>query len=163
MFTSSEVLTDDAAARIASAWTKPAQGYFTTEVGVVASGSLDHVGLHVCEEAILEVVDERGRLARVPAGDRADVDDVGDLPRELARRDEDERARPLVGGRRALDDRDRERERLARARRRLREHVEARERVREDERLDGERFVDGAGCERVGDRRGHTELAERLL
>jgi phenylacetate-CoA ligase len=66
VFTSSEVLTDDAAARIASAWTKPAQGYFTTEVGVVASGSLDHVGLHVCEEAILEVVDERGRP--VPPG-----------------------------------------------------------------------------------------------
>jgi hypothetical protein len=38
----------------------------STEVGVIASGSLDHVGLHVCEEAIVEVVDEQGRP--VPAG-----------------------------------------------------------------------------------------------
>lgn len=66
VFTASEVLTEDAAARITSAWTKPVQGYFTTEVGVVASGSLDHVGLHVCEEAIVEVVDERNRP--VPPG-----------------------------------------------------------------------------------------------
>jgi phenylacetate-CoA ligase len=61
VLTTSEVLTDAAAARIASAWTAPVQGYFTTEVGVVAAGSLDHVGMHVCEEAIVEVVDERGR------------------------------------------------------------------------------------------------------
>jgi phenylacetate-coenzyme A ligase PaaK-like adenylate-forming protein len=61
VLTTSEVLTDDAAARIAHAWTKPVQGYFSREVGVIASGSLDHVGLHVCEEAILEVVDERCR------------------------------------------------------------------------------------------------------
>ena len=58
VLTSSEVLTDDAAARIASAWTTPVQGYFSTEVGVIAAGSLDHVGMHVCEEAIVEVVDE---------------------------------------------------------------------------------------------------------
>jgi phenylacetate-coenzyme A ligase PaaK-like adenylate-forming protein len=61
VLTTSEVLTDDAAARIVHAWTKPVQGYFSREVGVIASGSLDHVGLHVCEEAILEVVDERCR------------------------------------------------------------------------------------------------------
>ena len=45
---------DDAVTRIASAWTAPVQGYFTTEVGVIAAGSLDHVGMHVCEEAIIE-------------------------------------------------------------------------------------------------------------
>ncbi len=56
----------DAAARIESAWTTPVEGYFSTEVLVIASGSLDHVGLHVCEEAIVEVVDEVNRP--VPAG-----------------------------------------------------------------------------------------------
>ena len=63
VLTTSEVLTEDAAARIEAAWTKPVEGYFTTEVGVVAAGSLDHVGLHVCEEAIVEVVDDAGRPA----------------------------------------------------------------------------------------------------
>ena len=66
VLTTSEVLTEDAAARIEAAWTKPVEGYFTTEVGVVAAGSLDHVGQHVCEEAIVEVVDEDNRP--VPAG-----------------------------------------------------------------------------------------------
>ena len=66
VLTSSEVLTDDAAARIEAAWSKPVQGYFSTEVGVIAAGSLDHVGLHVCEEAIVEVVDEDNRP--VPPG-----------------------------------------------------------------------------------------------
>jgi phenylacetate-CoA ligase len=66
VLTSSEVLTDDAAARIEAAWTKPVQGYFSTEVGVIAAGSLDHVGLHVCEEAIVEVVDDDNRP--VPPG-----------------------------------------------------------------------------------------------
>ena len=66
VLTTSEVLTQDAAARIEAAWTKPVEGYFTTEVGVVAAGSLDHVGLHVCEEAIVEVVDEDNRP--VPPG-----------------------------------------------------------------------------------------------
>jgi phenylacetate-coenzyme A ligase PaaK-like adenylate-forming protein len=61
VLTTSEVLTDDVAARIASTWTTPVQGYFSTEVLVIASGSLDHVGLHVCEEAIVEVVDEANR------------------------------------------------------------------------------------------------------
>jgi phenylacetate-coenzyme A ligase PaaK-like adenylate-forming protein len=68
VLTTSEVLTEDAAARIEAAWTKPVEGYFTTEVGVVAAGSLDHVGLHVCEDAIVEVVDEAGRP--VPPGQR---------------------------------------------------------------------------------------------
>ena len=66
VLTSSEVLTDDATARIESAWTTPVQGYFSTEVGVIASGSLDHVGMHVCEEAIVEVVDEANQP--VPPG-----------------------------------------------------------------------------------------------
>jgi len=66
VLTTSEVLTEDAAARIEAARTRPVEGYFTTEVGVVAAGSLDHVGLHVCEEAIVEVVDEAGRA--VPPG-----------------------------------------------------------------------------------------------
>ena len=66
VLTSSEVLTEDAAARIESAWTKPVEGYFSTEVGVIAAGSLDHVGMHLCEEAIVEVVDEDNRP--VPPG-----------------------------------------------------------------------------------------------
>ena len=66
VLTSSEVLTEDAAARIEAAWVKPVQGYFSTEVGVVAADSLDHVGLHVCEEAIVEVVGEDNRP--VPPG-----------------------------------------------------------------------------------------------
>jgi phenylacetate-coenzyme A ligase PaaK-like adenylate-forming protein len=60
VLTTSEVLTDDARARIESVWTKPVEGYFSTEVGVIAAGSLDYVGMHVCEEAIVEVVDDDG-------------------------------------------------------------------------------------------------------
>ncbi len=66
VLTTSEVLTEDAAARIESAWSKPVEGYFSTEVGVIAAGSLDHVGMHVCEEAIVEVVDEANQP--VPPG-----------------------------------------------------------------------------------------------
>jgi phenylacetate-coenzyme A ligase PaaK-like adenylate-forming protein len=66
VLTTSEVLTADAAARIERAWTRPVEGYFTTEVPVIAGGSPDRVGLHVCEEAIVEVVDDEGRP--VPAG-----------------------------------------------------------------------------------------------
>jgi phenylacetate-coenzyme A ligase PaaK-like adenylate-forming protein len=61
VLTTSEVLTEDARARIEAAWTTPVQGYFSTEVLVIASDSLDHVGMHVCEDAILEVVDENDR------------------------------------------------------------------------------------------------------
>jgi phenylacetate-coenzyme A ligase PaaK-like adenylate-forming protein len=60
VITGSEVLTDDAARRIEAAWVKPVDMYVSTEVGVIAMGSLDDVGLHICEEAIVEVVDERG-------------------------------------------------------------------------------------------------------
>jgi hypothetical protein len=66
VLTTSEVLTDAAAWRIEAAWTTPVQGYFSTEVGVIASGSLDHVGMHVSEEAIVEVVDDANRP--VPPG-----------------------------------------------------------------------------------------------
>lgn len=66
VLTTSEVLTDGAAARIAWAWAKPVEGYFSTEVVVIAAGSLDHVGLHVCEDVIVEVVDEANRP--VPPG-----------------------------------------------------------------------------------------------
>ena len=66
VLTSSEVLTEDAAARIEAAWVKPVQGYFSTEVGVIAADSLDQVGMHVSEEAIVEVVDEDNRP--VPPG-----------------------------------------------------------------------------------------------
>lgn len=63
VLTTSEVLTEDAAARIERAWTQPVEGYFSTEVAVIAGGSLAQVGLHVCEEAIVEVVDDEGRPA----------------------------------------------------------------------------------------------------
>jgi phenylacetate-coenzyme A ligase PaaK-like adenylate-forming protein len=66
VLTTSEVLTDDAAARIERAWTPPVEGYFSTEVAVIAGSSPEHVGLHVCEEAIVEVVDGAGRP--VPSG-----------------------------------------------------------------------------------------------
>ncbi len=79
--------------------------------------------------------------------DRREI--LGDLNRELPRRDEDERARAPVLLGRALDDRNREREGLARPGRRLCEHIEARERVREDKRLNGERLVNRACGERV--------------
>jgi phenylacetate-coenzyme A ligase PaaK-like adenylate-forming protein len=61
VLTTSEVLTEDVRARIEAAWTTPVQGYFSTEVLVIASDSLDHVGMHVCEDVILEVVDENDR------------------------------------------------------------------------------------------------------
>jgi phenylacetate-coenzyme A ligase PaaK-like adenylate-forming protein len=67
VLTTSEVLTQDAAARIGHAWTTPVEGYFSTEVAVIAGGSPEHVGLHVCEEAIVEVVDDAGRP--VPPGE----------------------------------------------------------------------------------------------
>ncbi len=66
VLTTSEVLTDDAEARIERAWSKPVQGYVSTEVGVIASGTLDDAGMHVCEEAVVEVVDEANRP--VPPG-----------------------------------------------------------------------------------------------
>jgi phenylacetate-coenzyme A ligase PaaK-like adenylate-forming protein len=66
VLSTSEVLTDDAATRIERAWTRPVQGYFSTEVGVIAADSPDRVGMHVCEEAIVEVVDDAGRP--VPRG-----------------------------------------------------------------------------------------------
>ena len=59
--TASEVLTDEAAQTIESAWgSEPVNMYASTELGVIAMGSLDRVGMHVCEEGIVEVVGEDG-------------------------------------------------------------------------------------------------------
>ena len=59
--TASEVLTDEAAQAIESAWgSEPVNMYASTELGVIAMGSLDRVGMHVCEEGIIEVVGEDG-------------------------------------------------------------------------------------------------------
>ena len=59
--TASEVLTDEAAQTIESAWgSEPVDMYASTELGVIAMGSLDRVGMHVCEEGIVEVVGEDG-------------------------------------------------------------------------------------------------------
>ena len=65
----SEVLTDDAAARIEAAWgIQPCNAYACTEAPPTATGSLDHVGMHVWEHAVvLEVVDEAG--LPVPQGE----------------------------------------------------------------------------------------------
>jgi phenylacetate-coenzyme A ligase PaaK-like adenylate-forming protein len=60
----SEVLTEDAARRIEQAWAKPVEMYASTEVGVIAVGSLSRTGMHVCEEAIVEVVDENDQAVR---------------------------------------------------------------------------------------------------
>ncbi len=65
--TASEVLTEDAARTIESAWgSEPVNMYASTELGVIGIGSLDRVGMHVCEEGIVEIVDEQGKP--VPAG-----------------------------------------------------------------------------------------------
>ena len=111
------------------------------------------------------------RADRDAAVDRRDPEVVGgcdraDLGRhlggELARRDEDQAGQPGVGSLEPLDHRHGEGERLAGARRRLREHVAAGERVREDEALDSEWSMDVALGERLRDARGHTQLEERL-
>ena len=61
VITASEVLTDEAAQTIESAWgSKPVNMYASTELGVIAMGSLDRVGMHVCEEGIIEVVGDEG-------------------------------------------------------------------------------------------------------
>jgi phenylacetate-coenzyme A ligase PaaK-like adenylate-forming protein len=59
----SEVLTDEVAGRIEEAWgIRPVNGYAATEAPPIATGSLDHVGMHVWENsAIVEVVDADDR------------------------------------------------------------------------------------------------------
>jgi putative adenylate-forming enzyme len=59
--TASEVLTADAAQKLEAAWARPVDMYASTELGLIAMGSLAHVGLHVCEEGIVEVVDDDDR------------------------------------------------------------------------------------------------------
>lgn len=65
----SEVLTEDAARRIESAWgISPLDVYAATEAAPIATPSLDRVGMHVWENAlVLEVVDEENRP--VPPGE----------------------------------------------------------------------------------------------
>ena len=63
-------------------------------------------------------------------------------------------------GRESLDDRQREREGLARAGSRAGQHVAARDRVPEDERLDRERPLDAAHAQRLDDGSGHAERGE---
>ena len=84
----------------------------------------------------------------------------GDLQRELAGRDEHERAGARVRAGRALDERQAEGERLAGARRRLGEDVEAGERVGQDERLDGKGMGDAERGERRDDGRADAERLE---
>jgi phenylacetate-CoA ligase len=64
----SEVLSEDVRRRIHDAWgIEPFEAYATTEAAIIASGSPERVGLHVCEDLlVLEVVDEEARP--VPAG-----------------------------------------------------------------------------------------------
>ena len=80
-----------------------------------------------------------------------------DLERELAGRDEHERAGLRVRAGEALDDRDPEGERLAGAGRRFGEDVEPGERLGEDEVLDRERCGDAAGGEDGRDGRAHAK------
>jgi phenylacetate-CoA ligase len=65
----SEVLTDDAAQRIAEAWgVRPMQAYAATEAPPIATGSPEHVGMHVWENSVvLEVVDRDNKP--VPPGE----------------------------------------------------------------------------------------------
>ena len=80
------------------------------------------------------------------------------LQRELARRHEDECAGALARPGRPLDERQAEGERLAGAGRRLGEDVEAGERVRKDEVLDGKGMGDAGGGERPNDGCADAEL-----
>ena len=103
-----------------------------------------------------------GRNAEIlPLGERRELG--RDLGRQLAGRHENERGRLAVGGLGALDDRQAEGEGLARAGRRLRQHVEAGERVRKDERLDREWCDDASLLERLRNVSADAERAERLL
>jgi phenylacetate-coenzyme A ligase PaaK-like adenylate-forming protein len=59
-----EVLADDLSLRVGAAWgIEPFQVYASTEALILASESIQRVGLHVSEDlVVLEVVDEHGRL-----------------------------------------------------------------------------------------------------
>ena len=72
---------------------------------------------------------------------------LGDLTRQFASRDQNQRGGAGVGRLEALDHRHSERERLARAGRRLDEHVVSVEGVGNDQALDGEGGGDAACCE----------------
>jgi putative adenylate-forming enzyme len=68
VISTAEVLTDDNALRIEDAWgIRPMQAYAATEAPPIATGSPEHVGMHVWETSlVLEVVDEDNRP--VPTG-----------------------------------------------------------------------------------------------
>jgi hypothetical protein len=93
-------------------------------------------------------------------GDRVHL--LGDLGDELPGRREDQR-----GGTRgmvrldAVDDGNGEGKRLARAGRGAHEDVAPGEHVADDQSLDGERFVDAAGGERVGNGSRYAQVGER--
>src|SRR5262245_29471716 len=65
----SEVVTPEVRRRIAAAWgAGPIEVYATTEAPMIASGALEHRGLHVADDyVIVEVADEENRP--VPAGE----------------------------------------------------------------------------------------------
>jgi hypothetical protein len=106
------------------------------------------------------------RSCRRPGAELLDGTDarelVGDLERELAGGDEDERSGRRRVGRHALDDRQAEGESLAGARRRLRQHVVAGKGVRDGERLDRECLDDAARRELLLDARADAERTKRL-
>jgi hypothetical protein len=93
-------------------------------------------------------------------GPRDVLEVVGDLLRELAGWDEDQRRRRRAAPVEPLDDRQRERERLARARLRASEDVLALERVGHHEALDLERREDPARREGVDDGIRYAEVQE---
>jgi hypothetical protein len=103
------------------------------------------------------------------AAARGEVEVVGDLDRELARRGHDQRLRLALGnlgvvgvarGDAALDDRDAEGQGLAGAGAGLADQVGAEERDRQGHLLDRERVDDAGLGERVADLGQHPELAE---
>ena len=128
-----------------------AAGCGDEDVGV--AGLLD---LHADRGAAVDDLDAQA----LDLGERPDVS--RDLDRQLARRHENECARPGVRPGRALDDRHAEGERLAGSRRRLGENVEAGEGVREHKPLNGEWMSDPGCLERPNDGRADAELLEGL-
>src|ERR1035441_10327205 len=98
---------------------------------------------------------------RPGVGDRAQL--VDDLDRELPGGREDQRRGARVGVFQELHERHAEGERLARAGGRLREHVVAREHVRDDHVLNCEGLGDPALGDLAHDDLGHAEIGERFM
>ena len=104
---------------------------------------------------------DRCHLEVTDVCDRAEL--LGDLARELTRRDEDQRHRAAAVRRDPLHDRRGEGERLARAGSRTGEHVAPGHRVGKDERLDREGLLDPSHRERPDDRSRDAEVGESWL